>query len=253
MEPITVSTACALLIGNELLNGSTDDCNLAALAQSLHSLGIRLKRALVLPDDVELLTVEIQKASEAYDVVFTSGGVGPTHDDVTIAAVAKAFNVDTVVNEELHTALASYYGEPLTEAHLRLAVVPRGACMVRVPETPWPTIMMRNVWVLPGVPAIFRTKLDTVKRWLKGTASFHSCAVVCRSDELRLKVLIDRAVLANPSIEIGSYPIWPPTEAQTKVTFEGLDGASLKAAVAQFVESLPGNDLLRIVEPSVES
>ena len=155
MDKITASTACALLIGNELLNGSIDDCNLGELARSLHSLGIRLKRALVLPDDIDLLTIEIQNASQAFDVVFTSGGIGPTHDDVTIAAVAKAFGVDTVVDEELRTALTEYYGAPLSEVHLRLAHVPRGSCMVRVPETRWPTIVMRNVWVLPGFQPYF--------------------------------------------------------------------------------------------------
>lgn len=126
MEKITASTACALLIGNELLNGSVDDCNLGELARSLHGLGIRLKRALVLPDEVELLTAEIQNASRTYDVVFTSGGIGPTHDDVTIAAVAKAFGVDIVVDEELRAATIEYYGAPLSEAHVRLAEVPPG-------------------------------------------------------------------------------------------------------------------------------
>ncbi len=248
MEKITASTACALLIGNELLNGSTDDCNLGELARSLHSLGIRLQRALVLPDDVDLLTLEIRNASQTYDVVFTSGGIGPTHDDVTIAAVAKAFGVETVVDEGLRQALVEYYGAPLSEAQLQLALVPKGACMVRVPETRWPTIVMRNVWVLPGVPAIFRAKLEAVRYHLQGTVCFHCCAVMCRSDELALKSLIDRVVEANPAIEIGSYPIWPPTDAQTKVTFEAMDGTTLRAAVNEFVTSLPENDLLRIVE-----
>jgi len=250
MEKITASTACALLIGNELLNGSVDDCNLRELALSLHGLGIRLKRALVLPDEVELLTAEIQNASRTYDVVFTSGGIGPTHDDVTIAAVAKAFGVDIVVDEELRAATIEYYGAPLSEAQLRLAQVPRGSCMVRAPEARWPTIVMRNVWVLPGVPVIFRAKLEAVRHWLKGTVRFHSCAVLCRSNELSLKHLIDCTVRANTTVEIGSYPIWPPTDAQTKITFEAIDSVSLKAAVKEFVSNLPENDLLRISEDS---
>ena len=136
-----VSTACALLIGNELLNGSIADCNLVVLARTLRSLGIRLKRSLVLPDDVGILTEEIREASLQFDVVFTSGGVGPTHDDVTIAAVAQAFGVDTMTSEELRVALVNHYGEPLNEGHERLAVVPRGSSMVKVPESTWPTIV----------------------------------------------------------------------------------------------------------------
>ncbi len=107
---------------------------------------------------------------------------------------------------------------------------------------------MRNVWVLPGVPAIFRAKLEAVRQWLQGTVCFYSCAVMCRSDELTLKSLIDRAVQANPSVEIGSYPIWPPTDAQTKITFEAEDAASLRAAVDQFVSGLPKSDVLQIIQ-----
>jgi molybdopterin-biosynthesis enzyme MoeA-like protein len=110
---------------------------------------------------------------------------------------------------------------------------------------------MQNVWVLPGVPAIFRAKLQAVRQFLHGPVKFHSCAVLCRSDELSLKSLIDRVVENNPNVEIGSYPLSPPTDAQTKVAFEGTDAHILKAAVNQFVQALPNNDLLRIDETSL--
>jgi molybdenum cofactor synthesis domain-containing protein len=250
IDPAHVSTACALLIGNEVLNGSIADCNLVALARTLRSVGIRLKRALVLPDDIAILSEEIREASHQFDVVFTSGGVGPTHDDVTIAAAARAFDVDTITSEELRKALVNHYGEPLSEGHERLAVVPRGSRMVKVPESTWPTIVMHNVWILPGVPAIFRAKLTAVRHSLKGPVHFYSCAVMCRSDELTLKSLIDQTVQANPAVEVGSYPLWPPTDAQTKVTFEGTDTLIVQAAVDQFVSSLPANDLLRVDDTS---
>jgi len=250
MPGVPVSTACVLLIGNELLNGTTEDCNLPVVARTLRSLGIRLKRALVLPDHVETLTEELRRASVQFDVVFTSGGVGPTHDDVTIAAVANAFGVDTIVNDELQRALIAHYGEPLSSAHNRLAMVPRGSRMVKMPEASWPTIVMHNIWVLPGVPAIFRAKFEAVGQFMRGPVQFQSCAVLCRSDELNLKSLIDETVDANPTVEIGSYPLWPPAEAQTKITFEATDTGSLKVAVDQFVHGLPVNDLLRIDDSS---
>ena len=248
MHNTLVTTACALLIGNELLNGTIEDCNLVTLARTLRSLGIRLKPASVLPDNVEILAVEIREASRQFDAVFTSGGVGPTHDDVTIAAVAQAFGVDTFISEELLAALVNHYGEPLSEGHIRLALVPRGSFTVRVPQATWPTIVMNNVWILPGVPAIFRAKLEAVRYFLRGPVKFHSFAVMCRSDELALKCLIDRTVQGNPNVEIGSYPLWPPADAQTKITFEGTDTGIVRAAVDQFVTSLPANDLLRIDE-----
>ncbi len=243
-----VSTACALLIGNELLNGSTADCNLAALATTLRDLGIRLKRALVLPDQEETLCSEIRSASERYDVVFTSGGVGPTHDDVTIAAVCCAFGVEMVVNEDMRHALIAYYGEPLSAAQLLLARAPAGARMMRLPDTSWPTIVMHNVWVLPGVPAIFQAKLQAVRHYLSGPVTYHCRSVLCRSDELTLKYLIDATVQAHPDVEIGSYPLWPPTDAQTKITFEGTDSGQLESAVEQFVDGLPEAELLGVVE-----
>jgi molybdenum cofactor synthesis domain-containing protein len=243
-----VSTACALLIGNELLNGSTVDCNLAALAKTLRDVGIRLKRALVLPDDIETLSYEIRLASSNYDVVFTSGGVGPTHDDVTIAAVAQAFRVGTVINEDMRSALADHYGTTLSPDHLLLARVPEGACMMRLPNSTWPTIVMHNVWVLPGVPAIFQAKLEAVREYLTGPVTYHCRAVLCRSDELTLKQLIDDTVQANPNVEIGSYPLWPAADAQTKITFEGTDSNQLQKAVEQFVGGLPPADLLRVFE-----
>jgi len=242
-----VSTACALLIGNELLNGSTVDCNLAELASTLRDLGIRLKRALVLPDQVETLCTEIRYSAANYDVVFTSGGVGPTHDDVTIAAVAQAFNVATVIDEDMRRMLADHYGEPLTAGHLQLARVPTGASMMRLPDTPWPTVVMRNVWILPGVPAIFHAKLAAVRHYLTGPVTYHCRTVLCRSDELTLKPQIDITVLANPEVEIGSYPQSPPADAQTKITFEGTSALQLARAVDQFIEGLPVDELVRVV------
>ena len=242
-----VSTACALLIGNELLNGSTVDCNLAELASTLRDLGIRLKRALVLPDHVETLCPEIRHSAANYDVVFTSGGVGPTHDDVTIAAVARAFNVATVIDEDMRRMLAAHYGEPLTAGHLQLARVPEGACMMRLPSTPWPTVVMRNVWILPGVPAIFQAKLAAVRHYLTGPVTYHCRSVLCRSDEFTLKPQIDITVQANPEVEIGSYPQCPPADAQTKITFEGTSAHQLACAVDQFIEGLPDDELVRVV------
>jgi molybdopterin-biosynthesis enzyme MoeA-like protein len=120
--------------------------------------------------------------------------------------------------------------------------------MMRLPDTNWPTIVMRNVWVLPGVPAIFEAKLATVREYLTGPVTYHCRAVLCRSDELSLKHLIDATVQANPEVEIGSYPLWPPTDAQTKITFEGTDSEQLQKAVEQFIGGLPTADLFRVVE-----
>ena len=119
--------------------------------------------------------------------------------------------------------------------------------MMRLPSTPWPTVVMRNVWILPGVPAIFQAKLAAVRHYLTGPVTYHCRSVLCRSDELTLKPQIDITVQANPEVEIGSYPQCPPADAQTKITFEGTSAHQLACAVDQFIEGLPDDELVRVV------
>src|SRR3954451_18852253 len=156
MTQRVVRTAAALVIGNELLSGKVLDANVHALAGLLRALGIRLSRVVMLPDDVGVLAAEVRRLSADFDVVFTSGGVGPTHDDVTVEAVARAFGVDVVLDPTLSELLRGVYGERLTEAHMLMARVPLGAVLRSSPEVQWPTPVMNNVWILPGIPDLFK-------------------------------------------------------------------------------------------------
>src|SRR6185369_1097797 len=150
MNQSVVRTAAALVIGNELLSGKVLDANVHALAGALRALGIRLSRVVMLPDEIAVLADEVRRLSGEFDVVFTSGGVGPTHDDVTVEAVARAFGVEVVLDPTL--------GELLTDAHLLMARVPLGATLFASPEVQWPTPVMNNVWILPGIPDLFKLK-----------------------------------------------------------------------------------------------
>src|SRR6187551_1177646 len=164
MTQRVVRTAAALVIGNELLSGKVLDANVYVLAGTLRALGIRLSRVVMLPDEVRRLSAEV-------DVVFTSGGVGPTHDDVTVEAVARAFGVDVVLDPTLSELLRGVYGERLTDAHLLMARVPVGAMLCGSAEVQWPTPVMNNVWILPGIPDLFKLKLLTARAWLRGPTS----------------------------------------------------------------------------------
>src|SRR5436190_13573168 len=150
-------TAGIILVGNEILSGKVVDANAAHLCRELRELGVDVRRISVIPDEVDVIAAEVREFSARHDIVFTSGGVGPTHDDVTIEGVARAMGVPVVRHPVLVGLLERYYGGAVTEASLRMAEVPEGAELVGQ-SLRFPTILMGNVYVLPGVPEIFRQK-----------------------------------------------------------------------------------------------
>jgi molybdenum cofactor synthesis domain-containing protein len=245
MTQRVVRTAAALVIGNELLSGKVLDANVHALAGSLRALGIRLSRVVMLPDDVGILAEEIRRLSAAFDVVFTSGGVGPTHDDVTVDAIARAFGVEVVQDPALSELLRGVYGERLTDAHLLMARVPLGATLCGSPEVQWPTPVMNNVWILPGIPDLFKLKLLTVRAWLRGPTSFVTRALFLRLEEPLLKPLLDAVVLRHPQVEIGSYPKWFDPAYRTQITFDAETSDAAQAALDDLRELLAPSDVVR--------
>ena len=239
-------TAAALVIGNELLSGKVHETNLMVLAIALRELGIRLVRAVTVLDDIETIAREVQQLSRSHDWVFTSGGVGPTHDDVTIGAVARAFEVPVVQHPELEGMLRAHYGDRCTDGHLFMARVPEGAALVSSPAVRWPAVVMHNVWVLPGIPEAFQMKLTIVRESLLGGAPFVSRAVFTKMDEGDLKPLLDAVVLAHPEVEVGSYPKWVDPTYRTKLTFDGSDRLAVDLAVQDFLALLPAGEPQRI-------
>lgn len=241
---VSVATAAALLIGNELLSGKVAERNLAPLAATLRSLGVRLSSARVVGDDRAFIASSVRELSEAHDVVFTSGGVGPTHDDVTLEAVAEGFGVQTELHPHLCSLLRDVYGDACTDDHLRMARVPRGSRLLSSPEVKWPTVVMHNVWIMPGVPELFRMKLAILREHLSGPRILVGREVRTRLEETALKPFIDRVVSDHPWVEVGSYPKWFDETYKTKVTFDGEDAGQVDAAVRDFESSLPSGDLV---------
>lgn len=235
----TAATAAALLIGSELLAGKVAEQNLTPLARTLRALGIRLCHAAVVADDRHVISDRVRDLSQSHDVLFTSGGVGPTHDDVTLAAVADAFSVETIFDPRLCELLRGVYGSACTEDHLLMARVPEGSRLCSSPDVRWPTVVMRNVWIMPGVPELFRMKLAIVRDHLVGSQPLVSCEVRTRLEETALKPLLDRVVAGHPDVEIGSYPKWFDERYKTKVTFDGADESQVRRASGDFIESLP--------------
>jgi molybdenum cofactor synthesis domain-containing protein len=246
MAKALVRTAGVVLIGNELLSGKVHESNLVELARTLRAIGVALRRVVMISDEIEEIAREVRLLSAEFDVVFTSGGVGPTHDDVTIEGVARAFGVAAQQDESIAAMLRSAYGQRCSDSHLRMALVPAGSELVVTAEIQWPTPVMKNVWILPGVPEIFRMKLAVVRERLCGPEPFVSRAVFTRIDEADLRPLLDRVVAEHPAVEVGSYPKWFDPDYKTKITFDARSSADVEAATRAFVASLPAGEPQRV-------
>lgn len=231
-------TAAALVIGNELLTGKIQDVNVAELARELFGLGIRLRRVVVCPDEVEVIVHDLNELRRSHDFVFTSGGVGPTHDDVTLEAVAQAFGRRLVASGEIEGLLAEHYGERCSPHHLRMARVPEGSELVTDGRRRWPTLQVENVFILPGLPEIFRRKLPVLRERLGGRPPFVSRAVETRRDEAELAPLLEELDRRHPGVSIGSYPRWEEGALRVRVTFDGQDAEAVAQAVAALVAAL---------------
>jgi len=238
-------TAAVLVIGNELLSGKVAEANVQVLARALRGLGIELRRVVMILDDIDEIAKEVTELARTHDWLFTSGGVGPTHDDVTVMGVAKAFGVKVVESPLLADMLREHYKEKCTEGHLRMALIPDGASLESSVEVRWPTIRYRNTWLLPGVPEIFRLKLPVAVAAI-GHAStalpFLTRAVYTKMDEGDLKPLLDEVVERFPDIGVGSYPKWQDPSYKTKLTFDGRDAARVEAARDAFIALLPSGE-----------
>ena len=244
MQP--AKTAAVLIIGNELLSGKVEEANLGVLARSLRDLGVHLRRVVMVLDDVDTIAREVHELSSTHDWLFTSGGVGPTHDDVTVDAVAKAFGVPVVTSPEMRTMLIEHYEERCTEGHLRMALIPEGATLETTETIRWPTIRLKNTWLMPGVPEVFRMKIPVIVEKLGRETPFVSTAVYTKMEEGDLKPLLDDVVAAFPEVDVGSYPKWLDPSYKTKVTFDGRDRTLVFAARDRFLSTLPATEPQRV-------
>jgi molybdenum cofactor synthesis domain-containing protein len=234
-----------ILVGNEILSGKVVDANAAYLCRELRGLGVDVRRIAVIPDDVEEIAREVALFSREFDVVFTSGGVGPTHDDVTIEGVARALGVRVVRHPSLVALLERHYQGLLREAHLKMAEIPEGADLLADGHVRFPTILMRNVYVLPGVPEIFRQKFEALRDRFRGQP-FHLRQVFVSLGEGMLAAYLNELLADFPTLLLGSYPEFSNPEYRVKVTLESRDAAYLERALTAFLGALPAGCVVRV-------
>jgi molybdenum cofactor synthesis domain-containing protein len=238
-------TAGIVLIGNEILSGKIADANAAYLCRELRELGVDVRRISVIPDDVDTIAAEIAAFSREFDVVFTSGGVGPTHDDVTIEGVARAMQTRVVRHPALVALLQQYYRGAVGEAHLKMAEIPEGAELVAGESVRFPTIVMRNVYVLPGVPEIFRQKFEAIRERFRDQP-FHLRNVFVRVGESSVADELTAVLREFPSLLLGSYPEFSNPEYRVKLTLESRDRAYLEEALTALLKRLPDGSVVKI-------
>ena len=204
-----IVTAAILIIGNEILSGRTQDANLNFLARELNAIGIRVKEARVVADVEEEIVAAVNDLRSRYDQVFTTGGIGPTHDDITSSSIAKAFGVPQARNPRAVALLTRHYGpENLTEARLRMAEIPAGAKLIDNPVSTAPGFAIGNVHVLAGVPAICRAMFEGLKGNLAGGVPMLSVTISAHVGEGVIAKDLGALQARHDDVEIGSYPFF---------------------------------------------
>jgi molybdenum cofactor synthesis domain-containing protein len=239
-------TAGVLLIGNELLSGKVRDENAYFLARELAAIGVRLQRVVVVPDERDEIIDALRDLLRRVDLVFTAGGIGPTHDDITMDAVARALDRDLVLDPGLEARAREIFGARLGPAHLKMAWVPRGCDLVQSDELRWPTVAVDRVYVLAGIPKILRRGFRAVQARISGGRPAQLASVYVTTDEWTLAPLLDATVTAHPQVQVGSYPDMESTEHKVRVTFEAADPAAVHAAVEGLLARIPPGEVVRV-------
>jgi len=237
-------TAAMIVIGNEILSGKVADSNAVFLAHELRSIGVSLERILVIPDDLDAIADAVREYHPRYDVVFTSGGVGPTHDDVTVAGVARGLGRRVVSHPEIESAIRRIVGDSVNAAHLKMAEVPQGAQAVFHGDLRFPIVQVENIFVLPGIPEIFREKVLALRPQLAVDPYFLR-VVYMRANESSIAGFLDETLAAFPRLQLGSYPKLGDPEYRVRVTLESKDEQYVKQALEHLVSRLPPDMIVR--------
>lgn len=241
-------TSFVIIIGNEILSGRTQDVNLSWLGQRLDQLGVPVTEARIIPDVTQTIVDTVNHARKNFDYVFTTGGIGPTHDDITAASLAQAFKVEIERNAEAQATLEAYYpAKDLTDARLKMADIPVGASLIDNPVSGAPGFQLENVFVLPGVPKIMQAMFDGMTDRIIGGDPVLTRSVVT---DLREGQLADELTLLQnnyPEISIGSYPFFKDRKFGVNLIMRGTSEATLNQLEQEaqaMIQKLGGNILI---------
>ena len=229
-----VVTACVVIIGNEILSGRTQDTNLAHIARQLNDWGVRVREARVVPDVLEVVVAAVNDARAAFDYVFTTGGIGPTHDDITAECIAAAFGVPLVVNEEIAAIVRSREAPPdVLAARMRMARIPRGASLIDNPTGGPQGFRMGNVFVMAGIPLVMHAMLSTLEDAIEGGDVVRSRSITAHLSEGQIANGLAEVQARYPSIDLGSYPFYRESRYGTTLVMRGANAEALERMAAE--------------------
>ncbi len=241
-EDDRIYTACVLVIGNEILSGRTKDANIGWLAEKLTAAGIRLREARVIADVEDEIVRVVNELRAKYDYVFTTGGIGPTHDDITADCVARAFGVELVEDPEAIRRLLKNYADPkdLNAARRRMARIPVGGIMIDNPVSAAPGFQIGNVYVMAGVPRIMQAMFDGIRGRLKGGKPMLSRTLSVELPEGKMAEGLGALQNRYADLEIGSYPFFRLGKPGSAIVIRGTDKARLDTAIGELAEMMRG-------------
>ena len=242
-----MATAGIVIIGDEILSGKFADENAVFLIRELRALGVDLRRVTMIPDVVDDIAATVTSFASKFDYVFTSGGVGPTHDDLTIEGIAKGFGTRVVREPELEKRVRAYWGAKLAEPNLRLADVPEGCELVYGKDQIWPVVAYQNVFILPGVPALFRRKFVDIRDRFRAEP-VTVARLYINADEGEIADDLNAVVAAFPSVKVGSYPRFSEKDFRVLITLEGKVASDVAGAQTMLAERV-GAKVVRREDP----
>ncbi len=241
-----MTTAAAIIIGDEILSAKVGDVNTPLLIDFLADLGIDLERIVIIGDDLESIAAEVAACSEKFDIVITSGGVGPTHDDRTVQGVAQAFGIGVVNHPDIAEMIRGYWGDRFTESALRMADVPEGSRLFHGDDGLLPLVVCENVYLFPGVPRLFAAKLPSLRRELSGTPKVVH-GVFLNSDESRIAPLLAQVAEECTEVKIGSYPRFgEKVDHRLWISIESVDVECVKTATDRLLDLLDDEEVVRV-------
>ncbi|MBX3707664.1 MAG: competence/damage-inducible protein A [Pseudomonadales bacterium] len=230
----TTVTACVLIIGNEILSGRTQDVNLNHIAKTLGAWGIQVREARVIPDVTKTIVDTLNETRRRFDYVFTTGGIGPTHDDITAECVAEAFGVNLIIHSEIAERIARRPAPPdIMAARKRMARVPEGATLIDNLTGGPQGFRIENVFVMAGIPAVMQAMLGSLEGKLKGGAVVRSFSVTAYVGESQIAGPLTDIQNRHPSVDLGSYPFFRADRYGTSLVMRGTDPAELETVLAE--------------------
>ena len=236
--------AAIIVIGNEILSGKVVDTNAPFLTRELRAIGVTLKRILTIPDEVDEIAEAVKEFRPRYDVVFTSGGVGPTHDDVTMEGIAKGLGRRLVRHPAIESRLREFYKEHVNDARLKMSEVPEGAELLVDGRLGFPTVKCENFYILPGIPELFEQKFEALRERFSATP-YTMRVVYTREGEGSIAEHLNATLAAFPELLLGSYPKLSHPEYTVKLTLESKDPEYVDRALAHLLQLLPAEAIVR--------